>query len=184
MRVTRLSLAGFRSYTAVSAEFPAGPQVVVGDNATGKTNLLESLVVLGTRRSHRAGADRELVAWVGGFCRPEASVICGAGKQTELEVVIARTATGGGRKRVLVNGVARRPAALSAALPVVLFAPEDMLLISGGPALRRAALDTIVAQTVPAAGATLSTYARAITQRNNLLRHIRDGSAAPDELPL
>ena len=82
----------------------------------------------------------------------------------------------------MVNGVARRPAALSAALPVVLFAPEDMLLISGGPALRRTALDTLVAQTVPAAEATLSTYARAITQRNNLLRQIREGSAAADEL--
>ena len=71
---------------------------------------------------------------------------------------------------------------MSAALPVVLFAPEDMLLISGGPALRRSALDTLVEQTVPAAGATLTTYSRAITQRNNLLRSIRDGSAAPDEL--
>ena len=182
MRVTRLSLAGFRSYTALAAEFPAGPQVVVGDNATGKTNLLESLVVLGTGRSHRAGADGELVAWGAEFCRLEASVIGASGTATELEVVIARTASGGGRKRVLVNGVARRPSALSGAFPVVLFAPEDMLLISGGPALRRTALDTIVAQTVPVAGATLSTYARAITQRNNLLRQIRDASAGPDEL--
>jgi DNA replication and repair protein RecF len=82
----------------------------------------------------------------------------------------------------MVNGVARRPTALSAALPVVLFAPEDMLLISGGPALRRSALDVLVAQTTPAAGATLSNYSRAITQRNNLLRAIREGAAAPDEL--
>jgi DNA replication and repair protein RecF len=182
MRVTQLSLAGFRSYAAMEAEFPAGPQVVVGDNATGKTNLLESLVVLGTGRSHRAGADSELVAWGAEFARLDASVVGSSGSTTQLEVVIALTASGGGRKRTQVNGVARRPSALSAALPVVLFAPEDMLLISGGPALRRTALDTLVAQIVPAAGATLSTYARAITQRNNLLRSIRDGSAAPDEL--
>ncbi len=182
MRVTQLVLAGFRSYTALTAEFPAGPQVVVGDNATGKTNLLESLVVLGTGRSHRAGADGELVAWGAEFARLDAKVVGSSGSTTQLEVVIALTASGGGRKRIQVNGVARRPSALSAALPVVLFAPEDMLLISGGPALRRTALDTLVAQTVPGAGATLSTYARAITQRNNLLRSIRDGSAAPDEL--
>lgn len=182
MRVTQLSLAGFRSYTALTAEFPAGPQVVVGDNATGKTNLLESLVVLGTGRSHRAGADGELVEWGAEFSRLDASVVGASGSTTQVDVVIALTASGGGRKRVQVNGVARRPSALSAALPVVLFAPEDMLLISGGPTLRRSALDTLVEQTVPAAGATISTYSRAITQRNNLLRSIRDGSAAPDEL--
>jgi DNA replication and repair protein RecF len=182
MRVAQLSLAGFRSYAAITADFPAGPQVVVGDNATGKTNLLESLVVLGTGRSHRAGADGELVAWGADFARLEASVSGSTGTPNTLEVVIAMSPGGGGRKRILVNGVARRPSALSAALPVVLFAPEDMLLISGGPTLRRTALDTLVAQTVPSSGATLSTYARAITQRNNLLRSIRDGSAAPDEL--
>ncbi|HUP82984.1 MAG TPA: DNA replication/repair protein RecF [Candidatus Limnocylindria bacterium] len=182
MRVTQLSLAGFRSYGALSADFPAGPQVIVGDNATGKTNLLESLVVLGTGRSHRAGADGELVAWGADFARLEATVEAYEGAATQLEVVIAMTASGGGRKRVQVNGVARRPTALNAALPVVLFAPEDMLLISGGPALRRTALDTLVAQTVPAASATMSTYARAITQRNNLLRAIRENTAAPDEL--
>lgn len=182
MRVAQLTLAGFRSYSALSAEFPPGPQVVVGDNATGKTNLLESLVLLGTGRSHRAGADGELIAWSAEFARLEATVLAADEAETHLEVVIAKTASGGGRKRVQVNGVARRPAALSAALPVVLFAPEDMLLISGGPTLRRTALDTLVAQTVPAAGATMSNYARAITQRNNLLRAIREGTAAPDEL--
>lgn len=182
MRVNQLSLAGFRSYAALSADFPPGPQVVVGDNATGKTNLLESLVVLGTGHSHRAGADAELVGWGADFARLEATVSGAEGSTTQLEVVIATTASGGGRKRVQVNGVARRPTALSAALPVVLFAPEDMLLISGGPSLRRTALDTLVAQAIPGASATMSTYARAITQRNNLLRAIREGTAAADEL--
>jgi DNA replication and repair protein RecF len=182
MRIERLTLAGFRSYGALDAAFPAGPQVVVGDNATGKTNLLESLVVLGTGRSHRASADGELIAWGADFCRLDAGTADAAGTQTQLEVVVARTASGGGRKRVMVNGVARRPTALAAAFPVVLFAPEDMLLISGAPALRRSALDSLVAQTTPAAGATLSNYSRAITQRNNLLRAIREGTAEPDEL--
>ena len=65
---------------------------------------------------------------------------------------------------------------------MVLFAPEDMLLIVGSPSGRRGQIDTLVAQTVPAAGATMATYARALTQRNNLLRAVRDGFAAPDEL--
>lgn len=186
MLVDRLILTSFRSYATLDAEFPHGPQVIVGDNATGKTNLLESLVVLGTGRSHRAGADGELVAWGAEFCRLEASITNAGGAHTQLEVALAPTRTGSGaggeRKRVRVNGVARRATALAAALPVVLFAPEDMLLVSGSPSLRRTALDTLVTQTVPAAGATLSTYSRAITQRNNLLRAIREGTAAPDEL--
>ena len=178
MRVERLQLTGFRSYPSLDVSFPAGPQVVVGQNATGKTNLLESLVVLGTSRSHRAANDGELIDWGDEFCRLEAAV---DGRNT-VEVVVARTPTGGGRKRVLVNGVARRPAALPQALPVVLFAPEDMLLVVGSPSLRRAALDGLIVQTVPGAAATMSNYGRALTQRNNLLRAIRDGIAAPDEL--
>src|SRR3990170_6044399 len=111
MRVHRLQLTNFRSYESLDVSFPPGPQVVVGDNATGKTNLLESLVVLGTARSHRAGLDGELVGWGADFCRLEASATDLSGTATALEVVIARTASGGGRKRVLVNGVARRPVA-------------------------------------------------------------------------
>jgi DNA replication and repair protein RecF len=65
----------------------------------------------------------------------------------------------------------------------VVFAPEDMLLVIGSPSLRRAALDTLVVQRRPMAATSLSTYARALTQRNNLLRRIRDGLASADELP-
>jgi len=178
MRVERLQLTSFRSYESLDVSFPGGPQVVVGPNATGKTNLLESLVVLSTSRSHRASGDGELITWGADFCRLEAGLI----GDNKVEVVIARSGTGGGRKRVLVNGVARRPSALAVALPVVLFAPEDMLLVVGSPSGRRNSLDALVVQTVPASGATMSTYGRALTQRNNLLRAIRENAAAPDEL--
>ncbi|HEY5488785.1 MAG TPA: DNA replication and repair protein RecF, partial [Candidatus Limnocylindrales bacterium] len=182
MRVERLSLTTFRSYSALDVSFPGGPQVVVGPNATGKTSLLEAILVLGTARSHRAGQDGELVSWGADFARLEADVAGTAQGSDKVELVIVRTATGGGRKRVLVNGVARRPQALAATLPVVLFAPEDMLLVVGSPGLRRNSLDTLIAQTVPASAATMSTYARALTQRNNLLRQVREGMAASDEL--
>ena len=177
MKVDSLRLVSFRTYEVLDVSFPSGPQVVVGPNATGKTNLLEALVVVGTARSHRASLDGELISWGADFARIECSLGTSA-----VEILMTRTATGGARKRVLVNGVPRRPTALAAVAPVVLFAPEDMLLIVGSPTLRRAALDTLVAQTVPTAGATMSNYARALTQRNNLLRAVRDGLAAPDEL--
>src|SRR3954452_3401580 len=184
MRVERLQLTSFRSYASLDVSFPPGPQVIVGPNAMGKTNLLESLVVLGTSRSHRAGQEGELISWDADFTRLEAELAGSGGSSgsTKVEVVVVRTGVGGGRKRVLVNGVARRPTALALALPVILFAPEDMLLVVGAPGGRRNSLDAIVVQTVPASAATMSTYARALTQRNNLLRAIREGTAAPDEL--
>ena len=175
--VRRLALVTFRSYPALEVEFSDGPQVVVGDNAAGKTNLVESMVVLGTGHSHRASLDGELISWGADFARLEADV-----DESRLELVIARTTAGGGRKKALVNGVARRPGALGAALPVVLFAPEDMQLIVGSPSGRRASIDTLVAGTVPEAASTMANYARALTQRNNLLKAIRDSLAAPDEL--
>jgi len=182
MVVRRLGLVTFRSYVALDVEFTNGPQVVVGPNAAGKTNLVEGLVVLGTGHSHRAALDGELIGWGADFARLEADVESGGAAEAKIELVIARTSAGGGRKRAAVNGVPRRPGALGAALPVVLFAPEDMLLIVGSPSGRRGSIDTLVAQTVPAASATMANYARALTQRNNLLRAIREGAASPGEL--
>jgi DNA replication and repair protein RecF len=186
MRLDRLSLTGFRSYGSLDVEFAGGPHVVVGPNAAGKTNLLESLVVLGTGRSHRAANDAELISWESSFARLEARVSAagadpGGGAAAELEVVLARTTTAG-RKRVRVNGVARRAPALRVALPIVLFAPEDMLLVVGSPSLRRQVLDGLVLQLVPAAASAMATYTRGLVQRNNLLRAVRDSVADPAEL--
>jgi DNA replication and repair protein RecF len=98
-------------------------------------------------------------------------------------VLVAPGKAPGSRKRVKVNGVPRRPAALGTVARAVMFAPEDMLLVVGSPSLRRAVLDALVVQRVTAAASSLATYGRALTQRNNLLRRIREGSAGPDELP-
>ncbi|HUG48199.1 MAG TPA: DNA replication/repair protein RecF [Candidatus Limnocylindria bacterium] len=182
MHVEQLQLTGFRSYAAVQASFPAGPQLIVGPNAAGKTNLLEAIALLGSGHSHRASSDSELIAWGADFARLEACVSEGPGRPADrLELVLAGPGSGA-RKRVKVNGVPRRTSALRGNLPVVLFAPEDMLLVIGSPGLRRAALDALVVQLQPMAAAGLSTYGRALTQRNNLLRAVRDRLAAPDEL--
>jgi DNA replication and repair protein RecF len=84
---------------------------------------------------------------------------------------------------VRVNGVNRRAGALRPILRTVLFAPEDMLLIVGSPSLRRNLLDAIVAQREPTAAAVMSTYQRTLTQRNSLLRRIREDEADRAELP-
>lgn len=181
MPVRTLKLSGFRSYEQLEVVLGDGPHVVVGSNAAGKTNLVEAIVVLSTGRSHRSSADPELVRWGSDFARVAADV--GARRSEEVEVVIhAPGAAAGARKRVRINGVNRRASALRAVLRSVLFAPEDMDLVVGPPSLRRNLLDALVAQREPTAVAVMSTYARALTQRNSLLRRIREDEAGREEL--
>ena len=106
-----------------------------------------------------------------------------------LEVAIQRSAadtdTGrgsGGRKRIRINGVGRRATALGRHLRVVLFAPEEMLLVIGAPALRRAAIDALAAARFPTYADDLGTYGRTLQQRNSLLRAIREETASRDQL--
>jgi DNA replication and repair protein RecF len=182
VRVDRLALVSFRSYPSLEARFGPGAHVVYGANAAGKTNLLEAIALLGVGGSHRAEADAEVISWGAEFTRLEADVEGGPEGAANVEIVLARSGPAGARKRIRINGVGRRAAQLAQTLPVVLFAPEDMLLIVGSPSLRRHALDTLIVRTVPTAGATMATYGRALSQRNNLLKSIRDGAADPAEL--
>ena len=180
MPVDHLSIRGFRSYRELEVDFPGGPQVVVGDNAAGKTNLLEAMVVLSQGSSHRTTTDQELITWGEPMARLDATRVDG---QHRGRAPRGSGSMPGARKRVKVNGVPRRTSALSGALRAVVFAPEDMQLVVGSPSLRRHSLDTLVAQHVGPAAAAMSTYARALTQRNNLLRRIREEAAGRDELP-
>jgi DNA replication and repair protein RecF len=186
LEARRVELTSFRSYERLELAFPAGPQVLFGANAAGKTNLLEALVVLGSGRSHRTSTDTELITWEQPFARLEAEVHSGQPgaepRQDVIELTLSRQGAGAARKRIRVNGVARRAAALSDALRVVVFAPEEMLLVVGSPSLRRAALDSLAAQRWPLYRRSLSTYGRALQQRNSLLRVIREGLAEADQL--
>ena len=156
---------------------PAPP--VWGPNAAGKTSLLEAIALLGWGRSHRTSADGELIRWGRDLARVEGPV-----GDDVLEVAIQRSGAdgSGGRKRIRVNGVARRASALGRRLRVVLFAPEEMLLVVGSPSLRRAAIDALAAARFPAYADDLGTYGRTLQQRNSLLRAIREETASRDEL--
>ncbi len=165
--------------------FSAGPQLIWGPNAAGKTSLLEAIVLLAWGRSHRTSADGELVRWGRQLARVEARV--GPRDPTReardtVEVALVPTPSGGARKRIRVNGVARRAAALAGVLRTVMFAPEEMLLVAGSPSLRREAIDRLAGQRTPAYARELTAYGRALQQRNGLLRLIREEQATRDEL--
>lgn len=178
-----LSIADLRSYASLEATFGGGPQLIVGPNAAGKTTLLEAIVLLAWGRSHRTSTDAELVRWGSELSRVEGV----AGAET-VEVAIVRPAGAvagphsGARKRIRVNGVARRAAGLIGLLRTVVFAPEEMLLVIGSPGLRRAAIDQLAMQRSAAYGRDLAAYTRTLQQRNSLLRAIREEQAGRDEL--
>ena len=176
-----IQLRDLRGYASLDVEFGAGPQLVWGPNAAGKTSLLEAIVLAAWGRSHRTTTDAELIRWGADLARVEARV----GAET-LEVALVRPSapgsTGAGRKRVRVNGVARRASGLVGVLRTVVFAPEEMLLVAGAPGLRRSAVDQLAAQRSPAYAHDLATYGRTLQQRNSLLRAIREEQAGRDEL--
>jgi DNA replication and repair protein RecF len=176
--LTTISIQGLRSYASLDAAFGAGPQLIVGPNAAGKTTLLEAIVLLAWGRSHRTSTDGELVRWGSELARVEGL----AGAETVEVALVRPTGATGARKRIRVNGVARRAGGLAGLLRTVVFAPEEMLLVAGSPGLRRAALDQLATQRSAAYGRDLATYGRTLQQRNSLLRAIREEQAGRDEL--
>jgi DNA replication and repair protein RecF len=185
-----LSIRNLRGYAALDIHFASGPQLIWGPNAAGKTTLLEAVVILGQGRSHRTSTDAELIRWGSDFMRveavlgrPSATEGRAGAKPVDTDLTVSLQ-SGGGRKKITVNGVPRRPTALGEHLRTVMFAPEEMLLIVGPPTLRRAALDGLTGPTDPTYSANLATYGRALQQRNSLLRAIREGEGDRDQLRL
>jgi DNA replication and repair protein RecF len=188
MHLHRLSLTNFRNYTRLELALPDRLLVLQGDNAQGKTNLLEAIHLLATGRSPRAVAERELINWLAlegplPYARLEAEIGEGAGAQ-KLELVLEPAANNGAavRKQVRINGAPKRGLDLIGHMRVVLFLPEDVSLVAGAPSERRRYLDIMLCQISSAYCRTLSEYNRVTTQRNSLLRRLRDEGGDPAQL--
>ncbi len=160
MIVRRLELDFFRNYPHLEADFDPRVNLLYGDNAQGKTNLLEAISYLSAARSHRARYDREMIMLEIGsaFVKGE---IDSRGRHFSLEAKLFR-----GRGRQLSsNGVRLKTAGeLAGILNTVLFCPEDLLLIKAGAAERRKFLDGAICQLRPR-------YAQALTEYNRLYDH-------------
>ncbi len=190
MRLNHLSLTNFRNYARLELGLSDRLTVFQGANAQGKTNLLEAIHLLATGRSPRVGAERELINWLAlesslPYARLVAEIGAAGDAPTErLEVVLelARTpAPGGGggngpvvRKQVRINGVPKRGLDLIGRLRVVLFLPEDVSLVAGAPTERRRYLDIALCQISASYCRALGEYNKVLSQRNALLRRLRD----------
>ena len=175
MRIDRLELEGFRNYAREAADFDARCNVVCGENAQGKTNLLEALVYLSRGRSPRARTDREMI----GFQEESARLLAQV-ESRERTFQVQADLFRGRRRKLTVNQVpVKTNAALGDVYHTVLFQPEDLYLIREGAAARRRFLDTALCQLRPRYAAALAGYERAREQKTRILR---DFGQRPDLL--
>ncbi|MCU0475913.1 MAG: DNA replication/repair protein RecF [Anaerolineae bacterium] len=191
MYIAHLSLKDFRNYARLETALPNGAVVLHGENAQGKTNLLEAIYYLATLRGAFSTHDRQLLNWTVEdeplpFARLSAEVKRDRGGIERVEAVLSVDRGADGtprlRKTVRVNGAERRIGQAVGVLTVVLFLPRDLMLIEGSPSDRRAFMDTTLGQVVPEYVAALDQYERTLTQRNALLRRIGEGHGKPTEL--
>lgn len=166
MKLRRIALDGFRNYTDFTANFSPGVNVIWGENAQGKTNLLEAIGFLSGARSHRARGDKELLS----FHRDRGTItaeVTSRGRDFLLEVQLFR----GARRRLFVNHVKCKTAAeLGGIVQTVLFCPEDLALIKAGAAERRSFLDHAICQLRPRYAEALAQYSKLLDHKTRILR--------------
>lgn len=179
MFIRSILLRDYRNYSELSLALDPNINVFLGANAQGKTNILEAVCYASLGRSHRTHADADLIRWN----QPGASVQIDfdrMGVANHLEFQFQREK----RRRILLNAHSIRPKELIGSINTVLFSPEDLFLIKGAPAGRRRFLDGEISQASPAYYHELQQYARIVSQRNTLLKRIREHQASPDMLDL
>jgi DNA replication and repair protein RecF len=175
--ISRLRLFQFRNYADQTVTLAPGLNLISGDNAQGKTNLLEAVATIALTRSPRAPST-ELVGWGAPAARVEARLER-AGSRLAVSMTLTRGDGGTVARTTEVDGNARPARELLGLCPVVLFWPDDLLLVRGAPEGRRRLLDIALSQLDRAVAEDLVRYRRVLEQRNSLLRQLRAGTPAP-----
>jgi len=189
--LSRLSITGFRNHTETSLELRPGLTLFYGQNGHGKSNLLEAVYMLAIAKSPRSSNERELVNWglsdSGGHMQ-----ILGVGReddstvQAQIDVDVTGIAETGGskgfRKGLRVNGIKRSAIDFVGNMNIVFFEADDLEIIHGSPGNRRRYLDILISQSDPTYLKSLSRYSQVVSQRNQLLRRVREGVSEEDEL--
>ena len=177
MIIKKIALNGFRNYDFETAEFAPGTNVICGENAQGKTNLLEAVYMLSAGRSFRTRFDKELI----GFDCDGADILAEVHSHEREQTVNLRMLSGR-PKRIAVNGVKKTAAELSQVVNTVLFCPDDLNLIKEGAAVRRRLLDNAISQIRPRYAELLSDFNKLFENKTRILRDWREKPSLLDTL--
>jgi len=184
MFLKHLSLTHYRNYQRLELDFQQRFVLFQGQNAQGKTNLLEAIYFLSTSKPVHAQQEREVVDWQAidepiPYSRVAAE-LCSGERTDTVEIIL--TPRGDGinfTKQVKINGVSKRSMDLLGLMPAVLFLPADIKLVDGSPSERRRYLDIALCQIDRSYCRALSDFQKVATQRNSLLKQLREQSARP-----
>ncbi|MBB6450601.1 DNA replication and repair protein RecF [Geomicrobium halophilum] len=165
MYIRELSVSGYRNLNATTLSFENKVNLFLGENAQGKTNLMEALYLLAFAKSHRTTRDRELITWGENFARVHGNI---TKRLSSISLDIQLSTRG---KKAKLNGLEQsRLSEYIGAMNVVMFAPEDLNLVKGGPKIRRRFIDMEIGQISNVYLYQLSQYNRILKQRNQLLK--------------
>ena len=180
MKLQELNLRSFRNYQALHLEFEPGVNLIVGDNAQGKTNLLESISYLGSGKSFRAQKTSEMIRFGEDFAEIKGKVFAQE-RQQELRYLLF---AGSRPRQIFQNGVKKKSSVeLTGVLPTVLFCPEDLLILKMGSSQRRRFGDMVLCQLRPNYDAALTEYHRILEQKSRILKDRFENPALLDILP-
>lgn len=175
-----MELSGFRNYGDLSLEFDPGVNLILGDNAQGKTNLLEAIVYLSAGKSFRTRKEQELIEFGAEFADLNATVTAQDRQQTLRAVLFS----GRRPRQLFLNGVKKRSAGdFSGALTTVLFCPEDLLVLKTGASARRRFLDSALQQLRPNYEKAAAEYSRLLEQKSKILKDRFESPSLLEVLP-
>lgn len=177
MFLKKIKLTNFRNYPSLDFEFTSNVTVLMGNNAQGKSNFLESIYYLATTKSPKADRDEEIIKEGESFLRLEGTL----DDETSLEIGMQRL-DDSLSKRARVNGIPRRVVDYIGNLSVVSFSPEDINLVTGTPSLRRWHVDLTLASVDRDYKRALTEYEGVVVNKNRILKRIREGVGRVDEL--
>lgn len=179
MRVAHLSLGDFRNYVTAELELAAGPNLLVGRNGQGKTNLVEAIAYFAILRSHRASGDAPLIR-----SGADSAIARLRVEAAERDVLLELQLNRDRPNRAQVNRNSVRPREVTRWFAAVSFMPEDLGIVRGEPSGRRRFLDDALVSRHPVAAGALSDYERVVRQRTSLLKSARRGSGSAIEATL
>ncbi|HLQ96476.1 MAG TPA: DNA replication/repair protein RecF [Pseudogracilibacillus sp.] len=175
MYLKNIQIKNFRNYASEELTFDSNINVIIGENAQGKTNLLEAIYLLAFTKSYRTANDRELVKWEEEFARIQAELVKKGDQLVPLELVYHHQ----GKKAKINHLEQSRLSEYIGHMNVVMFAPEDLSLVKGSPQVRRRFIDMELGQIEPMYVYHLTQYQKILKQRNHVLKQLQQRETDP-----